>query len=255
MRIDVIWTPLELEGVQLQDRVVTVIDVQRAGTSVAVALHNGARAVVPAESTEEALRIARSLGRSEAILCGERQGVRIDGFDLGNSPAEFSPERVRDRVLVMTTTNGTRSLLAAAAARRTFMASFVNMRAVVQAMAEIDADPLIVCAGRQGSVSVDDALCAGTMVADYLVRQDVDESSLDDGALAALALARQIGPVTEDFLRTTRAGRALENVGHGDDIGFCARVDSVPVVPLFRDRQIRRLGETTQERETGREVW
>ncbi len=242
MKIDVLWVPSELEQVQVHDRVAVVIDVLRSSTSVAAAMKNGARAVVPAESIEEAVRIANSLGREEVLLCGERQGVRIEGFDLGNSPAEFTAPAVKDRTIVMTTTNGTRALASLAGARVVYIAALVNLNTVVKALVEAQENTLIVCAGSDGRVSVEDALCAGLII-EACSKQSGRGGSrarpeLGDGAVAALALARAHSPVSADFLRAAQAGRALEAIGYGSDIELCARLDSISELPVFRDRQI-----------------
>ena len=250
MRIDVLWTPSELVEISVYDRVAIVVDVLRAGSSIATALHHGARAIVPAASTEEALRITQSLGRDQAILCGERQGRRIDGFDLGNSPSEFTRSAVGDRTIVMTTTNGTRALMSVLGARVAYIGALVNLSAVAERLQEAEGDPLIVCAGRGGRVSIEDALCAGMLVDTYLQRRGSTEPELGDGAVAALALARQHAPVTTGFLRNADGGRALEAVGHGEDIELCAQVDSVPEVPVFRSRQITRLRVPKRSRPT-----
>lgn len=247
MKLDVYWTPTEVERAMLHDRVVVVIDVLRAATSVAVAIANGARAILPTESTEDALRLVRSLGRDETLLCGERQGVRIEGFDLGNSPAEFGPALVRNRILVMTTTNGTRALMTASGSRLAFVAAFVNLDAVARAVTALDEDVVILCAGRQGAVSADDALCAGLIVAESIELLGHLPVDLNDGALAALALARQHGTDLAAFLRRTEAGRALDQIGRAGDIEFCARRDTVPELPVLRDRQITRAADGALE--------
>jgi 2-phosphosulfolactate phosphatase len=245
MKIDVLWTPSELEIVPVHNRSTVVVDVLRSGSTVATAIHNGARAVVPAASIEEALRIANSIGREDVLLCGERQGIRIEGFDLGNSPAEFSGGVVGDRTIVMTTTNGTNVLTSLSAARAVYVGALVNLTAVAKRLKQDDSEPLIVCAGRGGRVSVEDALCAGLLVEAYLKRDRRKGSAktaaeLGDGAVAALALAREHAPVSARFLRETAAGRALEKIGQGGDIKLCGNVDAIPEVPVLRERQISR---------------
>ncbi len=243
MRLDVVWAPSELDKIQVHERVAVLVDVLRAGTSVAAAIHSGARAVVPAESIEEAVRIANSLGRDEVLLCGERQGVRIEGFGLGNSPSEFATPAVQNRTIVMTTTNGTRTLASLTGARAVYIAALVNLSVVAKALAAAQQDTLIVCAGRDGRVSVEDALCAGLIIAACSKKPGRGSASrprpdLGDGAVAAWALARQHSPVSAEFLRATQAGRALETIGHGADIELCSRIDSIPELPVLRDRQI-----------------
>ncbi len=256
MKIDVLWTPSELEGISVQDRVAVMIDVLRAGTTVATAVGHGARAIFPAASIEEAMRLANSLGRGEVLLCGERQGLRIDGFDLGNSPAEFAFD-LSDRTIVMTTTNGTRALTALSAAKITYVAALVNLNAVAQQLRAAGGEALIVCAGRDGRVSAEDALCAGLLVETLvnegpLIPDGDSEAQLGDGAIAALALARAHSPVEVAFLRNTAAGRALEKIGREGDIELCAQVDSNSEIPVFRDRQVTRLDLATELGSGGR---
>ncbi len=251
MKVDVLWVPSELEKVQVHDRVAVLVDVLRSATSVAAAIQSGARAVVPAASIEEAVRIANSLGRDEVLLCGERNGVRIEGFGLGNSPAEFATAAVQNRTIVMTTTNGTQALTSLAGARLVYVAALVNLTVVARALDAAQQDTLIVCAGREGRVSVEDAFCAGLIVAACSKRSGRGSVSrprpdLGDGAIAAWALAREHSPVSAKFLRATEAGQALEAIGHGGDIELCARLDSIPELPVLRDRQI--VSETTRAR-------
>ena len=153
MKIEVLWTPAELEQVQVLGSTSVVIDVLRTGTTIAAAIHNGAKAVVPAASTEEAIRIAQSIGRRDVLLCGERGGRPIEGFDLGNSPAEYTAAAVGDRTLVMSTTNGTQTLSAVAGAGLVYVGALVNLTAVAERLVESDSDPLLVCAGRRRRVS------------------------------------------------------------------------------------------------------
>lgn len=231
MRVDVLWAPCELSAVSLEGRTAVVVDVLRAATSILAALEAGARRAIPAESTEEALRIADSLGRSEVALCGEREGKRIDGYDFGNSPLEFTPETVRDRILVFDTTNGTRAIRAAASAGRVQAACYRNVGAAAEAAAA--GDPVVVaCAGRSGRVSFPDVLCAGILVRRLEERGTVE---LGDGARAARSLAESTGPPTAGLLAETEWGRRLVEIGCTEDLEFCARLDSSPAAPVLRE--------------------
>ena len=116
MRLDVILTPAEITPADLTDRPVVVLDILRATSSIVQALSAGARAIYPVASIEDALRLANTFGRDEVLLCGERKCVRIEGFDLGNSPAEFTREKVAGKILVMSTTNGTAAMALGATA-------------------------------------------------------------------------------------------------------------------------------------------
>ena len=235
MRLEVFFTPEELSGADIRDHVAVVIDVLRATSVIAQAVASGARAIYPAGTIEEAVRLGQNLDREELILCGERGGLRIEGFDLGNSPLEFTPDAVADRLLVMSTTNGTPALMVAMPSLRTYAASFLNIGAVAQALAGEGAIA-IVCAGREGRFALEDAVCAGMLVDRVLQgRKDFD---LNDSAVAALALAHRFGDDLDAMMRDTTAGRQLIGIGHDHDVVYCAGVDQLDVVPRLEDRRI-----------------
>ena len=243
MRLDVYFTPAELAGVELPERVV-VLDVLRATSTIVEALSNGAKAVFPVGSADEAARIAQNIGRDSVLLCGERKGLPIEGFDLGNSPLEFTAERVEDLSLVMTTTNGTRAFLAVAERRagkgegesQILAASFLNLGAVAERLGSADAPAAIVCAGREGRFALEDAVCAGALVKH--LGDAGAELALNDGAAAAGDLATRHLKHLPKLLAGTAAGEHLRSIGRGEDVTFCATLDRTAVVPRFRDRKI-----------------
>lgn len=242
MRVDVYFTPAELAGVELPTRV-AVIDVLRATTTIVEAMSNGARAIFPVSTADDAARIAQNVGRDSVLLCGERKGLPIEGFDLGNAPPEFTRDRVRDKALVMTTTNGTRAFLAVAerpigaddTGSAIVAASFLNLTAVVERFAADGVDCAMVCAAREGRFAVEDAVCAGSIVSG-LEAHDV-ALELNDAAGAARTLAGGKRS-RERVLRESAAGRRLEEIGRGEDLAFCAQVDRTEVLPRLCDRKI-----------------
>ena len=234
-RISVYFTPEEVQADGARNATAVVIDVVRGTSCIVEAIANGARAILPTVSIEQAITLRRSLGRDGTLLCGERGGVRIDGFDLGNSPAEFTAAVVGGKRLVMTTTNGTKAFAAAAAAERVLAASFLNLSAVVDAVLG-DGAVAIVCAGNEGRFSLDDTVCAGHIVRGVLDRF-AGVVSLTDGASAAADLAG-IYPVSGDMLAHTAAGQALVDVGLGSDLALCAKADRHQIVPMMYDRVI-----------------
>src|SRR5688572_25556818 len=127
MKVDVYFAPTELTDRSLAGTVVAVVDVLRATSTIVEAIANGARAILPAADMDDALRLAQTIGRSEVLMCGERGARKIEGFDLGNSPLEFTSEVVADKLVVMTTTNGTRALIAGQTADRCIVAGFLNL--------------------------------------------------------------------------------------------------------------------------------
>lgn len=237
MRLDVVLTPGELSAGEIQGRTVVVIDVLRATSTMVQALAAGARALYPVASIEEALRLAHSLGRDEVLLCGERRCLPIEGFDLGNSPGDFVPDRVGGKTLIMSTTNGTTAVSVAAAAERVVVAAWLNLSAVVDDLARSGAEPILLCSGREGRFGLEDAVCAGEMVRALAEARPDAEWRLNDAAQAALELAR-LHPDPAALFPRTAAGHAIAAAGLEEDLAFCARVDLHDIVPVLDDRQI-----------------
>ncbi|MCA9750743.1 MAG: 2-phosphosulfolactate phosphatase [Gemmatimonadetes bacterium] len=228
--VEVLAGPHALPELELAERACVVIDVLRAGTTIAHALAAGARGVVPVATVEDAMRRAQSLGRESTLLGGERGCRKIDGFDLGNSPAEYVPEVVRGKTIVLSTTNGARGLAACARARRCVAGAFVNLSATVRLLA---GEPTItlVCAGSGAHFSQEDFVCAG-MLAERL---EAGGARLDDGARAARDVARGAAGDLAAFLAGTDHGRRLEEAGFGSDLPLAADVDRFDFVPVLTD--------------------
>lgn len=212
MRVHVAFTPAEAGHAPTA----IVVDVLRATSTIAQALASGYRRVLCCREVEEALELRVRLG--DGVLAGERKGVAIPGFDLGNSPREFTEPL--GETLVFTTTNGTRAILAAAAnADTVLVGSLLNLNAVAVA-ARRSGDVEVVCAGLQGSFTIEDAYCAGR-IAERL------GGERSDAAEAAVRLARSFAGAEEGL-------SASENPEHArlaDDIAWCARESVLDVVP------------------------
>lgn len=243
MRIDVIYGAQQLTPQDMQGRVVAVIDVLRASTTIAVALANGAKAIIPLESTEEVALRAKQLEHAAVLRAGERRMLKAEGFDLGNSPVEHSREIVEGKTILLTTTNGTKTLLAVQGARDVVVASYVNLTgvsAMLRAALRGGADIAIVCAGHERHFSLEDAACAGRYV--HHVSRRLAGIELNDAALAATLIDRKYGDNLIRLFNTAAHGRALAAAGFEGDFAVCAAVDSYPVIPIYQDRQITKLG-------------
>jgi 2-phosphosulfolactate phosphatase len=217
MRVHVAFTPAEAERAPTA----IVVDVLRATSTIAQALASGYRRVLCCAEVEEALELRARLG--DGVLAGERKAVAIPGFDLGNSPREFTEPL--GETLVFTTTNGTRAILSAAAAAETVLVgSLLNLDAVAAA-ARDGKDVEVVCAGLEGRFTIDDAYCAGR-IAELL------GGERSDAAEAAVRLARSFGSAQEGL-------SASENPEHArlaDDIAWCAQESVLDVVPRLAGR-------------------
>lgn len=234
MRVDVLLLPRELAVRPRPELYAVVGDVLRATTSIVVAFQHGCRSILPVASAEEAER-ARAAAPG-ALLAGEQGGQRIPGFDLGNSPREFSRDVVGGRDVILTTSNGTKTLRAVGGGRTVAIGAFQNRSAVGDWLVARSADSLIVCSGYEGGFSLEDAVCAGAIV-DRAVRV-ATRLALGDGARACQALWQRFGSDLPRLLPETAWGQRMVAMGFGPDMEVCARVDVTDVVPVMEEGRI-----------------
>jgi 2-phosphosulfolactate phosphatase len=212
---------------------VAVVDVLRATTTIATALAHGAAGVIPVAEPGDAIALANRLGRDRVLLCGERHAVRIEGFDLDNSPASFTREAVAGKTLLITTTNGTRALRAVATAASVRTAALVNRAAVAAALAREEGDIAIVCAGDANGFALEDAIGAGALV-DALLRS-LPDAELRDGARAAALLYRGVAGRLAYAIASADHALSLAEKGFSRDVARCAELDVLDAVPTLRD--------------------
>ena len=224
MRIDVAFTPAEVRPTH----VAVVVDVMRATSVIAQALASGYRRVLCCREIEDARALRAELGDA-AVVGGERNAQRIEGFDLGASPLEYLEPRAETAIL--TTTNGTRTILAAASnAQVVLVGALLNLDAVVAAAREPGEDVTVVCAGYQGAFAIDDAYTAGRIVV-------LLEGEPTDAAVAAVAVARAYPSAWEGVNARTYGPPGLE-----DDLRWCTQENTLTVVP----RLARLVGEAAE---------
>lgn len=215
-----------------------VYDVLRATSTITTALARGAREIIPVLEIEEArsLYVERQSTTGEVLLAGERQGDPIPGFHLGNSPLEYTENRVKGKTILLTTTNGTRALLASRrrGARKIIIASLLNQSAVARALRQEPAFS-IVCAGAGGAFAFEDFYAAGLMLHELLSL--TPGVALDDGALAALNAARG-GGLNPGLIAASHAARRLQKKNRGADVDFCATPNLFEVLPVFHNHRV-----------------
>ena len=213
MRTDVAFTPAEAGPAH----VAIVVDVMRATSTVAQALASGYRRVLCCREIEDARALREELG-DEAVVGGERNAVPIEGFDLGASPRDYLEPRAETAIL--TTTNGTRTILAAAEnAELVLLGSLLNLEAVAAAATTPGEDITVVCAGYEGAFAIDDAYCAGRIV-------ELLDGERTDAAVASAALARAYPNAWEGVNARTYGPPGLE-----DDLRWCTQENTLSVVP------------------------
>jgi 2-phosphosulfolactate phosphatase len=217
-------TPQLVEPTRMRGSIAVVIDVLRATTTIVHALAAGCVCVRPCGEIDE----AKALAAKSTLLAGERGGKPIAGFDLGNSPREYTARKCKGKTLVFTTSNGTRAILRALEAERILIASFVNFSAVCEQL-QRDARPVhIVCAGCDGEPCMEDTLLAGALVEFFC---DEMNPRLNDSARLAWDCYENQGRILRGALQVCQGGELLRSLGMGDDIDACAEVDKFTLVP------------------------
>lgn len=230
--------PAHIDEPRLENNLAVVIDVLRASTTACAALSQGAKRIIPFASIEDARRFASRLTESgeTPLLCGERGCIRIEGFDLGNSPREYTPEAVANRTLLFTTTNGTRGLMAVAKSRWSAMGCFANLSAIVDRLAREQGDVHLVAAGTDGRITLEDALAAGAIAQALRDRQPTLELANDEAHIS-LTLNNQYNTpeLRLQALAQSTGGQNLRRLGLDSEIAFCAQLDTYPIVPVLEN--------------------
>jgi 2-phosphosulfolactate phosphatase len=226
MIIDVVRLPKDLRPEQVRERAVVVFDVLRATTTIATALSAGAAEVRVFDSIESASVAANRPEATGRLLCGEQKCVAPPGFDLGNSPREFVAGRVAGKTIYLSTTNGTRAIVAGRGAARLFAAALVNAGATAKALARIGCDVTLLCAGTHGEFAPEDEIGAGAVAQRLLARAQYDVSASTRQAIRAFQDSeRNLSQV----LRQTQGGKNIVAAGLEPDIDFAARIDEFDI--------------------------
>ena len=237
MHAELFLTPVPFDRVNLTDKCVVAIDVLRCSTSICAALQAGAREVIPVPGPGEAGDLWAKIGREQAVLAGEREGVKIENFQLGNSPAEFTPDTVGGKTVVLTTTNGTQVYGKTKGSKLVVTGALVNMGAIVDMLAREGRDLVIVCSGQDGGFSIEDTLCGG-MIIDLLATTHNLEMSFNDAGSLALLLYRSNNDNLQETIARGEHGRYLSSIGFAADVATASDVDSMPVVPVMVDGRL-----------------
>lgn len=254
-RIDILLTQaLIQDDLVLKDKNVIILDVLRATTTMTIALANGAKEIIPTENIATAVRVAK--GSKNSLLCGERNGKVVDGFNLGNSPLEYKPEAVKDKALIFSTTNGTLAIIKSKFAKTCVLCSFINISAIVDYVNSIDEDFTIICSGKLNDFCLEDAVCAGMLLTKLSEGRNPE---MKDSEIAAVNLCNDLAmllnvPSQEKILRLfhlSEHGKYLTQLGFEKDLEVSSKIDSYPFIPIFRNGVIKLKeqfeGETNQK--------
>ena len=233
MKVEVILHAGLLDGYDFEGKEAVVIDAFRATSVIVEGLHNGAKSVIPVESVEEAMALKSA--NPEIILGGERDGVLIEGFDLDNSPLSYSSEKVRNKEIVITTTNGTRAMKGVAGASAVYLGSFLNVSAVARKVSNANS-LVLVCSGSENTVSLEDSLCAGAII--YSL-ESLTSIEWTDTAYMLKTLYKEERGDLNGLLSKGVHYRELVANGFEKDVHFCIQLNKRSVVPCYDGTTVR----------------
>ena len=235
MKINLFPSWVLVDNDTIHGSVAVVIDVLRATSTIIAGMENGAGSIIPVEDIETASRLVGQTDRGKKLLAGEWKGMPIDGFDIFNSPSDFTREKIGGKTVIFTTTNGTRAIVSAAKAERIVICSLNNLAAVSKSISVKD-KLNIICAGNAGRLSSEDLFCAGLLL-DSLGIINKKERLCDAGRIALL-LAHEYSGNVEEFIRGTDRGKQLIDLGYESDIVHCSNIDSSSIVPEVKQGQV-----------------
>ena len=233
-KLETLFIPEEIKNTELAGKLVVIIDVLRASSTIVTALANGCRGFIPILSPDKAKKKAQEFEKERVLLGGEREGIKIEGFDLGNSPREYKKEVAKGKTIIFSTTNGVKTLEMVKGAHRIIIGSFLNLQAVCDYCTNYKGDISIICAGRKGKFSLEDTACAGMMINSLKDVFPGDHQEIDANLTAQLLYVK-FGNNILEILRKSQHGRYLESIGLGEDLKFCSQMDLFHIVPIFRD--------------------
>ncbi len=235
MNIDIIISADYINEDSIKDKVVVVIDMLRATSVITTAFINGCKEVIPYLTVEEAVEKSKEFKKGDCILGGERKAVKIEGFDLSNSPLEYTEEVVKDKTVIITTTNGTRSLTKCKSAKRVFVGAMINGKAVAKKLVEIGEDVVIVNAGTNGQFSMDDFICAGYMINEML--KISNKLELTDIAKTANYIYENNKGI-DNFINSARHYGVMKELGLMNDVKYAMKKEITDIVPEYNNGHI-----------------
>ncbi|MDF2881182.1 MAG: 2-phosphosulfolactate phosphatase [Clostridiaceae bacterium] len=231
MKIDIIISSDDIKEAKIKNKSVVVIDMLRATSVITTAIANGCTAVIPVLTIEEAFEIANR-DRNKYILGGERRAVKIDGFDCSNSPLEYTESRVKNKTVVMTTTNGTRAIKGCHGAKNIIIGAMINSKAVANRVTALDNDITLVNAGTYGEFSIDDFICSGYII--DCILKIAPHIELSDVAKTAHYIYNENKGIY-GFIEKASHYKTIKRLNLEDDLKYCCRKDTTMVVPEYKE--------------------
>lgn len=231
MNIDVIISADHIKEEYLENKTVVVIDMLRATSVIITALANGAKEVIPMLTVEESFKKKMELSKLgiPSLLGGERRAVKIEGFDFTNSPLEYTKEKIDQKVIILSTTNGTRAINLSLKAKKILIGAMINANAVVELLKNQEGDIVFINSGTNGEFSMDDFICSGYMI-NLLCKNH--EHNLSDIAKTAKYIYDNNSDVVE-YIKNARHYNVLKDLNLEEDLKYCCKKSIVDIVPII----------------------
>lgn len=231
--LDVFFSAGSFNDEELRNKVIVIIDVLRASSTIVTALMNGAKGIIPVMDMGEASRISQSVDSDNILLCGEKDGIKIEGYDLGNSPFEYDRKTVEGKTLIFNTTNGTKAIKKGVGSAELYVAAFLNLSTVVEKLKNEEKDIVLVCAGWRGRLGLEDLLLAGNII--YKLNDGNENTDLRDGSKVALGIYEKYQDNIEEVVLNSNHAARLKGLAGEDDINYCTKVDISTLLPVLKE--------------------
>lgn len=239
MKINVQFSYVNSDELNYTGKTTVVIDVLRASTTIIQALQNGAREIIPVASVEFAVKVSGGMFGGQTLLGGERNTKKIEGFALGNSPLEYTPEIVSGKTIILFTTNGSKAIVKAKFSENLFIAAFTNLTAVAKHLVNLNKDFEVLCSGRGNHFALEDVICAGKLITEIQkLNKDIE---FTDSAKASVILSKSAGKNLLSVMKQTEHGKILIENNFTEDIKFCSRIDISETIPYLTSGVLKAL--------------
>lgn len=239
MKINVHYSTQHIDDLFFTGKTSVVIDVLRATTVIVSALKNGAREIIPVSTVDFAMKISGNAFGGQTILGGERNTKKVEGFSLGNSPLEYTPEIVAGKSIILYTTNGSKAIVKAKFSENLFICCFQNLPAIANHLISLNKDVEIICAGTNGNFNLEDAICAGRLLSEIeKINENIETS---DCGKASLVLNRSFGKNITRMLKETEHGKLLIENGFVNDLKECAQYGISDMIPYYNSGSIKKM--------------
>ncbi len=229
--LDVFSTAHSFREEDIRGKTAVIVDVLRASSTMVTALQNGAKGVIAVEDMDDASKISHNLDAKSFLLSGEKDGITIEGYDLGNSPMEHAEDVVKGKTIILNTTNGTKAIKRCGLADKIIVGSFLNLEATVDYLKQLDDGVVLVCAGWRGRLSFEDLLCAGNIIYELCSGQLPAEAR--DGAKVAFGLYEKFGDDIESSVKSSNYAERLKDIVGEDDLSYCCQRSITQVLPVL----------------------